>query len=56
MPQSCPRWRNEFGKKKINGNTFRDEIANVGHPEEDPVYGREGPLIKLWARTTRASL
>ncbi|KAL4784419.1 hypothetical protein BJX76DRAFT_367627 [Aspergillus varians] len=52
----CPRWRNEFGKKPIDGKTFRDEIAGVAYPEEDPVYGRDGPLMQLWLHPLGANL
>ncbi|KAI9375489.1 hypothetical protein BJX61DRAFT_531558 [Aspergillus egyptiacus] len=53
-PTGCPRWRNEFGTRRIDSKSFRDEIAGVGFPEEDPVYGKNGPLIQLWSRPVRA--
>ncbi|KAL4882650.1 hypothetical protein BJY04DRAFT_38251 [Aspergillus karnatakaensis] len=52
-PEDCPTWRNEYGKTKINSETFRDEIAGVAVPEEDPVYGRNGPLLELWSKPLR---
>ncbi|KAL4955434.1 hypothetical protein BDW69DRAFT_204522 [Aspergillus filifer] len=55
-PEGCPRWRNEFGKTRIDEQTFSDEIAGVGYPEEDPVYGKDGPLMQLWPPLSRASL
>ncbi|KAL4807966.1 hypothetical protein BDV18DRAFT_110299 [Aspergillus unguis] len=55
-PEGSPRWRNEFGKKRIGSQGFRDEIGNVGFPEEDPVYGKDGPLMKLWAQPMHAKL
>ncbi|KAL4800752.1 hypothetical protein BDV19DRAFT_375432 [Aspergillus venezuelensis] len=55
-PEGCPRWRNEFGKPRIDEKTFGDEVAGVGYAEEDPVYGKDGPLMQLWPRLSRASL
>ncbi|KAL4994689.1 hypothetical protein BDV10DRAFT_203599 [Aspergillus recurvatus] len=53
-PDGCPRWRNEFGSTRIDSTSFSGEIAAVDFPEEDPVYGRDGPLMQLWPRTLRA--
>ncbi|KAL4946395.1 hypothetical protein BDV06DRAFT_208694 [Aspergillus oleicola] len=55
-PEGCPQWRNEYGKMKIDEKTFRDEVAGVGYPEEDPVYGKDGPLMQLWPQPPRATL
>ncbi|KAL5341143.1 hypothetical protein BJX70DRAFT_396196 [Aspergillus crustosus] len=53
-PEDCPKWRNEYGKTRIEPETFRDEIAGVGMPEEDPVFGRDGPMMELWSQPLRA--
>ncbi|KAL4921394.1 hypothetical protein BDW62DRAFT_208393 [Aspergillus aurantiobrunneus] len=55
-PDGCPRWRNEFGKSRIDKTSFRDEIASVGYPEEDPVYGKDGPMMQLWSQPLAAKL
>jgi uncharacterized protein YjlB len=33
---------------EIDLQQARRNIANVGRPAEDPVYGRNGPLTRLW--------
>ncbi|KAL4902952.1 hypothetical protein BDW74DRAFT_180249 [Aspergillus multicolor] len=53
-PEGCPRWRNEFGKTPIDSKAFKDEIASAGFPEEDPVYGKDGPLMQLWSYSLHA--
>ncbi|OJI98764.1 hypothetical protein ASPVEDRAFT_50389 [Aspergillus versicolor CBS 583.65] len=55
-PEGCPKWKNEFGKKRIDDKTFQSEIAGVASPEEDPVYGKDGPLMQLWSQPLRANL
>ncbi|KAL2830599.1 hypothetical protein BDW59DRAFT_19115 [Aspergillus cavernicola] len=55
-PEGCPRWRNEWGKTKIDLEYFREEIEGVGFPGEDPVYGKGGPLMQLWSRPLRAKV
>ncbi|EST11456.1 cupin [Sporolactobacillus laevolacticus] len=27
---------------------LKDNIARVGKPEQDPVYGNQGPLLQIW--------
>jgi uncharacterized protein YjlB len=39
---------NEIDQKKA-----RENVANVGLPESDPVYGVDGPLIKIWRKGAR---
>lgn len=34
---------------EIDPHRARAQIAEVGRPAQDPVYGEEGPLIQLWA-------
>ncbi|KAL4966052.1 cupin domain-containing protein [Aspergillus stella-maris] len=55
-PEGCPRWRNEFGKTRIDERTFSNEVAGVGYAKEDPVYGKDGPLMQLWPQLSQASL
>ncbi|OHE98471.1 hypothetical protein CORC01_06262 [Colletotrichum orchidophilum] len=52
--QGCPRWVNEMGKKPAG--TFGSVIRDVGMPEQDPVYGTDGPLMRLWHRNILAKL
>ncbi|RKK13783.1 hypothetical protein BFJ66_g16887 [Fusarium oxysporum f. sp. cepae] len=53
-PKGCPKWRNEMGKK--SSAVFLDTIDEVDTPEDDPVYGPDGPLPMLWRHTHRAKL
>jgi uncharacterized protein YjlB len=34
---------------EIDSHQARRQIANVGRPAQDPVYGKDGPLTQLWA-------
>jgi uncharacterized protein YjlB len=34
---------------EIDLRQARRQIADVGRPAEDPVYGKDGPLSRLWA-------
>jgi uncharacterized protein YjlB len=34
---------------EIDPHEARAQIAKVGRPAQDPVYGKDGPLIQLWA-------
>ena len=34
---------------EIDPDKARRQIAAVGQPAEDPVYGKDGPLTRLWA-------
>ncbi|KAK1477621.1 hypothetical protein CTAM01_15139 [Colletotrichum tamarilloi] len=53
-PEGCPRWVNEMGKKPAG--TFSPVIRDVGMPKRDPVYGVDGPLMRLWHRNVLAKL
>ncbi|KAF5563452.1 cupin domain-containing protein [Fusarium napiforme] len=53
-PKGCPKWRNEMGKK--SSSVFLDTIDEVAMPEDDPVYGPDGPLPMLWRQSPRAKL
>ncbi|KAJ6098914.1 hypothetical protein N7467_000449 [Penicillium canescens] len=55
-PENCPRWRNEIGRSRIDLRVLRKEIAAVKLPEEDPVYGKDGPLCQLWSKDIMAKL
>ncbi|OAL53980.1 hypothetical protein IQ07DRAFT_619221 [Pyrenochaeta sp. DS3sAY3a] len=50
-PKGAPRWRNEFGKTEVIGDSLRKEISSVGTPLQDPVNGVSGPLTKLWSQS-----
>ncbi|GME45579.1 hypothetical protein GTA08_BOTSDO04745 [Neofusicoccum parvum] len=48
-PRGSPKWRNEWGKREVGeGDPLFDEIKAVPVPECDPVWGRNGPLLKIW--------
>ncbi|WYZ42404.1 hypothetical protein EsH8_VI_000103 [Colletotrichum jinshuiense] len=53
-PEGCPRWRNEMGKKPAE--MFGSVIKAVDMPKEDPVYGKNGPLVRLWHRNILSKL
>jgi uncharacterized protein YjlB len=46
--QTGPKWRNNFCKGEEPIDDLNSEIARVGIPEADPVYGIDGPLIRIW--------
>lgn len=47
-PEGAPKWRNEYGKEEAEIDALRDEAASVSVPDQDPVNGIGGPLIRLW--------
>lgn len=48
-PQEAPKWRNEYGKRMLDDNdALFEEIAAVPAPRQDPVYGVNGPLPRIW--------
>jgi uncharacterized protein YjlB len=46
--QTGPKWRNNYCKGEESLDDLRKEIAEVGIPDSDPVYGVNGPLVKIW--------
>jgi uncharacterized protein YjlB len=42
---SYDQWR----PGEINHGEALERIAKVPSPAQDPVYGRDGPLLRLWA-------
>lgn len=53
-PRGCPRWTNETGETPPR--QLGSVIREVGMPEDDPVYGTDGPLVRLWQRDVLAKL
>ncbi|KAK2612536.1 hypothetical protein QQS21_001474 [Conoideocrella luteorostrata] len=53
-PRRHPKWVNEMGKNPAT--KFLSTIKAVEMPEEDPVYGKDGPLLKLWHSQNLAKL
>lgn len=47
-PEGAPKWRNEYGKEEAEIDALRDEAASVSVPDQDPVNGADGPLVRLW--------
>lgn len=45
-----------MGEKPIDLAQLRKEIESVAKPQEDPVYGQNGPMVKLWNLGERARL
>ena len=52
--QTGPKWRNNYCKGEESLESLREEIAHVAIPESDPVYGVEGPLVRIWKAARRA--
>ena len=42
-------WNLHFCLKKEDSQTILAEIANIPLPENDPVFGDDGPLFEFWA-------
>ena len=42
-------WNLHFSLKKEDCPTILAEIANIPLPENDPVFGDDGPLFEFWA-------
>ncbi|KAH7085196.1 hypothetical protein BKA63DRAFT_13130 [Paraphoma chrysanthemicola] len=47
-PRTNPKWRNNYCKGEEPLEDLKKEIANVEMPEADPVYGIDGPLVRIW--------
>ncbi|WYZ35452.1 hypothetical protein EsH8_X_000099 [Colletotrichum jinshuiense] len=49
-PEGAPKWRNEYGKTPLgDSRELAHEVAAVPVPDQDPVSGRGGPLVQIWA-------
>jgi uncharacterized protein YjlB len=46
--QAAPKWRNIFCKGEEPLEELEKEVAGVETPDEDPVYGVGGPLVRIW--------
>lgn len=52
-PKEAPKWRNEYEKEEvIDGSELFNEIGGVQMPYMDPVFGVEGPLVRIWREVT----
>jgi uncharacterized protein YjlB len=51
--QSGPKWRNNYCKGEEPIDDLKDEIAHVAMPDEDPVYGTDGPLVRIWKAASK---
>lgn len=47
-PKGAPKWRNEYGKDEGEIGILREEASTVAVPNQDPVNGVDGPLLRLW--------
>ncbi|KAJ5084917.1 hypothetical protein NUU61_009496 [Penicillium alfredii] len=54
-PEAAPKWRNNFCKGKEDMHLLVEEITSVAVPEDDPVYGKDGPLVTLWQQASRSN-
>jgi uncharacterized protein YjlB len=46
--QTGPKWRNLYCKGEEEMENLKKEIGEVNMPEQDPVYGENGPLVRIW--------
>lgn len=49
--QEAPKWRNNWCKGTEDMSQLIEEIKQVKVPDHDPVYGLNGPLVRLWKQT-----
>ncbi|KAF1984587.1 hypothetical protein K402DRAFT_139814 [Aulographum hederae CBS 113979] len=47
-PPTAPKWRNLYCEGEEKMEELRKEIDRVEIPDFDPVFGRNGPLTKIW--------
>lgn len=48
-PEGSPKWRSEYGKRAVeDDDPLLNEIGAVPVPVCDPVYGHQGPAVKIW--------
>ncbi|TDZ36883.1 Uncharacterized protein C8035_v006477 [Colletotrichum spinosum] len=56
-PEDSPHYRSELGKKDLKEKAgLIEEVAAVPVPPQDPLYGRSGPLVKIWKSATGNSV
>ncbi|KAH8730025.1 hypothetical protein GQ44DRAFT_473261 [Phaeosphaeriaceae sp. PMI808] len=53
-PKTNPKWRNNFCKGEEPLEDLKNEIAHVAMPDADPVYGADGPLVRIWRTAGKA--
>lgn len=51
--QEAPKWRNNWCEGNEDMNKLIEEIKQVKIPTHDPVYGKDGPLVRLWTQSRR---
>ena len=49
-PREAPRWDNNYCKAPEEAESKAAVARNVAMPEQDPVYGVDGPLMQIWGR------
>ena len=47
-PQKAPKWDNNYCKTPEETDLKAAVARKVAMPEQDPVYGSEGPLMQIW--------
>ncbi|KAH4067028.1 hypothetical protein HBH70_067570 [Parastagonospora nodorum] len=52
-PETAPKWRNLYCRGEEEIENLKKEIRAVGVPEQDPVYGVDGPLVRIWREAER---
>ncbi len=51
--KDAPKWRFELGTEVGDGTKFNEELEKVEMPLADPVHGSDGPLMRLWIKSSR---
>lgn len=48
-PEGSPVYKYEIGKKALEENIgLAEEVAAVPLPQTDPIFGLDGPLMRIW--------
>ncbi|KAK0379515.1 hypothetical protein CMEL01_16516 [Colletotrichum melonis] len=48
-PKGSPHYKYEIGKKKLEEKSgLLEEVSAVPVPPNDPLYGIDGPLVRIW--------